>query len=246
MTDEAKRVRYALVQMHHKAQTGHLGGALSMVEILLAVHGKGRVIVSKGHAISAWYAVCVERGRNNAVQLGFSLPDFNRQGSNLPEQPRPGGAFTEWATGSLGHGLSVGLGFALADKLKGDPTRTFVVMSDGECQEGSVWEAAMLAHSLKLTNLTVVVDANEWQATCRTLVSQDRLAHQWEGFGWNVRTPWVDLIDLCIQQSNGLDAIVTHTKKGLGISFMEDDLNWHYKHPSADDVERARIELGQP
>ena len=239
--------------MHHKAQTGHLGGALSMVDILLAVHGEGRVIVSKGHAISAWYAVLYEKGRQGvAQQLGFSLADFNRHGSNLPEQPAPDSYGVEWATGSLGHGLSVGLGFALADKLKGNDTRTFVILSDGECQEGSVWEAAMLAPVLGLTNLTVIVDANDFQATGKTIVNNHWLSHKFDAFGWHTQDTPPSQLDGAVYVAScpivRPTAIIAHTVKGAGIPFIEANQknDWHYRAPSAEDVERARIELGQP
>jgi len=251
MTDAelAKRIRFALVQMHHQAQTGHLGGALSCVDILVALYNHPRppfrLIFSKGHAISALYATldCL------AFKSGNVIDSFNQRGSKLPEQPSPDSYGVEWATGSLGHGLSVGVGFALADRLAKRDRHTYVLLSDGECQEGSVWEAAMLASSLKLTNLTAIVDANGWQATQRTM-EPEKLMAKFSAFGWGVSevVPRVNpdkLLNL-VDANNTRHlprAVLALTLKGAGISFMEDDLNWHYRHPSAEDVERARKEL---
>lgn len=236
----------SLVEMHHRAKTGHLGGALSCVDVLLGAEwwsfaepGRStRIILSKGHAASALYAVAADDSRD--------LSDFNQPGSNVPEQPKPGGFATQWATGSLGHGLSVGLGFAIAQPKR----RIFVILSDGECQEGSVWEAAMLAPALGITNLTAIVDANDWQAIGRTIVPNASLSAKFEAFGWhaqdipgNEMTHVIGSLDVANRQHLPT-AIIAHTKKGAGISFMENDNNWHYRHPSADDVDRARQELG--
>lgn len=245
----AKRVRYSLVQMHHRAQTGHIGGALSCVDILVALQGRGRIVLSKGHAASALYA-CAALATDAPKVWPAHLEIFNERWSTMPEQPAPHSFATTWATGSLGHGLSVGLGFALADRLKGNDTRTYVVLSDGECQEGSVWEAAMLAASLKLSNLTAIVDANGWQAIGRTIADNMDLEDKFTAFGWTAETvsgndPSRIAMKLDRRDETHPYALIAHTKKGAGISFMEDDNNWHYRHPSAEDVARARAELGQ-
>lgn len=250
----AKRARLDVVTMHHTAQTGHVGGALSCVDLLVAAYAQPdtRVILSKGHAASALYAVHWERvGRHTAPPL-FSLHDFNAPNSGMPEQPSPHSIGTEWATGSLGHGLSVGLGMALADRMAGKPTRTVVILSDGECQEGSVWEAAMLAGALGVTNLVAVVDYNGWQAIgpSRPFGSSEAVFRRFEAFGWTpVRINGRRMADVAeaLSPRENLTtpfAVIAHTLKGQGISFMEDDNNWHYRHPTADEVERARQELG--
>jgi len=258
----ARTVRYRLIEISHRAQTAHLAGALSCVDLLVALYwtrlradpanpadpARDRLIFSKGHAVSALYTVLAMRGYFPEARL----VDYNREGAGLPEQPAPHGVpGVEWATGSLGHGLGVGLGVALAAQIQGSTYRTYVLMSDGECQEGSVWEAAMLAPKLGLGSLTVMIDFNKWQATGRSteIMQMEPLAEKWHAFGWNACE--VDGHDLsaivsALHQENPADkplAIVAHTVKGRGVSFIEDDNNWHYRSPSADEVVKAKKEL---
>ena len=175
----ARAIRFELIAISHRAQSAHLAGALSCVDLLVAVYwtrlridpqrpndpARDRLIFSKGHAISALYTTLAKRGFFPEEEL----LQFNVEGSRLPEQPSPGCVpGVEWATGSLGHGLGVGLGMALASRIRRIPYDVYVVMSDGECQEGSVWEAAMLAPRLGLGPFTVLVDFNKWQATARS------------------------------------------------------------------------------
>jgi len=157
----SRQVRFRLIEISHRAQTAHLAGALSCVDLLVALYwtrlrispgsvtdpGRDRLIFSKGHAVSALYTVLAMR---DFFPID-NLARYNEEGAGLPEQPSPGCVpGVEWATGSLGHGLGVGIGMAVASRIQSIPYRTFVVMSDGECQEGSVWEAAMLAPRLGL------------------------------------------------------------------------------------------------
>jgi transketolase len=258
----ARQVRFRLIEISHRAQTAHLAGALSCVDLLVALYwtrlritpgsvtdpGRDRLIFSKGHAVSALYTVL-------AMRDFFPIDDlarYNEEGAGLPEQPSPGCApGVEWATGSLGHGLGVGIGMAVASRIQSIPYRTFVVMSDGECQEGSVWEAAMLAPRLGLGDLTVLVDFNKWQATGRSteIMQMEPLGEKWRAFGWHS----IDVdghdpaaIVAALRADKPKDqplAIIAHTIKGRGVSFIEDDNNWHYRSPSADEVEKARAEL---
>lgn len=257
----ARRIRLLLVEISHKAGTPHLGGALSVVDILVAAYWKelaidpkkpldqnrDRLIFSKGHAVTALYAALAHRGF-----FPMALLDkFNQDGAVLAEQPGPGCVpGLEVATGSLGHGLPFGVGMAWAGKLQKRGYRVMTVISDGESNEGSVWEAALLAPAQKLDNLTVVVDYNKWQATGRSheVMSMDPLADKWKAFGWEAVE--VDGHDLrALAEAMGRRpagrplAIVAHTVKGKGISFMEDDNNWHYRIPSADEVLKAKEEL---
>ncbi len=258
-----REIRFQLIELSHRAQSAHLAGALSCVDLLVALYWtqlkispsdalhpeRDRLIFSKGHAISALYAVLARRGFFPESHLAR----YNEEGGTLPEQPSPGCApGVEWATGSLGHGLGVGLGMALSAKILGHGFRTFVLMSDGECQEGSVWEAAMLAPRLSLDNLVALIDFNKWQATGRSceIMEMQPMKAKWEAFGWNVRE--VDGHHLCaivdalqdpIEQMNKPLMIIAHTVKGRGISFIEDDNNWHYRSPSAVEVEQAKMEL---
>ena len=258
-----REIRFKLIEISHRAQTAHLGGSLSCVDILVALYwtalridpgrpddlNRDRLIFSKGHAISALYAVLARRGFFPESEL-FK---YNEDGGNYPEQPSPGCApGVEWATGSLGHGLSVGLGMALAAKIQGRNYRVFVIMSDGECQEGSVWEAAMLAPRLKLENVITLIDFNKWQAIGRSdeVMAMEPLMAKWEAFGWvcrevNGHNPF-ELIK-ALHDPRPTDTplvIVAHTIKGKGVSFMEDDNNWHYRSPTAEEVKKARTELG--
>lgn len=259
-----RRIRFKLVQMSHAAGTPHLASALSCVDILVAAYWsvvhidpknpndplRDRCILSKGHAATALYAVLAEKGFFPKEWLD----DFAKNCSPLAEQPAPDCApGVELATGSLGHGLPVGVGMALAGRIQKQDYRVFVIMSDGECNEGSVWEAAMFAPAQRLDRLAVVVDYNKWQATGRSneVMALDPLRKKWEAFGWNaVEMDGHDIQSLARSMNRVPDgdgkplAIIAHTVKGKGISFMEDDNNWHYRVPRADEVERARKELG--
>jgi transketolase len=258
----SRQVRFSLIEISNRAQTAHLAGALSCVDLLVALYwtrlritpetvtdpGRDRLIFSKGHAISALYTVLAKRG----FFPEENLARYNEEGAGLPEQPSPGCVpGVEWATGSLGHGLGVGIGIALASRIQATPYRTYVVMSDGECQEGSVWEAAMLAPRLGLGSLTILVDFNKWQATGRSteIMQMEPLAAKWQSFGWCARE--VDGHDLpAIVDALHADtppdqplAIIANTIKGRGVSFIQDDNNWHYRSPSAEEVVKARQEL---
>lgn len=258
----AREVRFKLVEMSNQAQTGHLGGALSCVDILVAAYWGGlrvdpenpndpdrdRLIFSKGHAISALYAVLAKRGYFPEKDLDL----FNEAGSNLPEHPFPHCVpGIEWATGSLGHGLGVGIGMALAAQLLGKRHRVCVIMSDGECQEGSVWESAMFAPRHRLSNLKIIIDFNKWQATGRSceIMAMEPLREKFSAFGWKaIEVPGNDLSALFPVISDWNDterptAIIAHTIKGYGISFIQDDNNWHYRSPSSEEVVKAKKEL---
>jgi transketolase len=260
----ARRIRGRLVEMSHKAGTAHLASALSCVDVLVAAYWavlnhdplrpdapeRDRFILSKGHAVSALYAALAYRGYFPIEWLDT----FDEEGSALPEQPSPCCVpGLELATGSLGHGLSVGVGFAFAARLAGRSSRVFVVLSDGECNEGVVWEAAMFAAAQNLDRVTAVIDYNKWQATGRSeeVMAIAPLREKWAAFGWSAReVDGHDLPALVETMSRTPDgsgkpvAIVAHTIKGKGVSFMEDDNNWHYRSPNAEELRKAQIELG--
>ncbi len=260
----ASRIRGKLVEISHKARTPHLGSALSCVDILVAAYwsvltidpqnpddpDRDRLILSKGHAAPALYLALAYRGFF-PKQL---LDSYAQPGSCLEEHPSlgcvPG---VEAATGSLGHGLSLGLGMAIAGRIQGRSYRVFVVMSDGECNEGSVWEAAMLAPAHKLDNVITIVDFNCWQATGRSceIMALRPLRQKWESFGWSAYeidghdlNALVDALRNVPDGSGNPVAIVAHTVKGKGVSFMEADTTWHYRIPDADEVKAAQQELG--
>jgi transketolase len=204
-------------------------------------------LLSKGHAATALYAALSWKG----VIKRCDLKKFGQKGSLLEEHPTPKQPGVEAATGSLGHGLSIGNGMALSTRITDNDFHVFVLMSDGECNEGSVWEAAMFASQHKLLNLTAIVDFNKWQATGRSqnVLKLEPLADKWTSFGWEVSE--VDGHDHQIlfnefskNSINGPKMVICHTVKGKGISFMEDDNNWHYRVPTGEEVRKAKVELG--
>ncbi|MEM7164852.1 MAG: transketolase [Planctomycetota bacterium] len=258
----SREIRGTVVQMSHASGAPHLGSNLSCIDILVAAYwdavridpsqpsdpGRDRFILSKGHAAAALYATLALRGFFPIEQLRR----FNEVGYHLPEQPAPDCVpGVELATGSLGHGLGVAAGIALAAKIQRKDYHTFCLLSDGECNEGSVWEAAMFAPAQHLGQLTAIIDYNGWQATGRSdeVLALAPLTDKWSAFGWDTRE--VDGHDLAaLQDAIRTDdarqtprAIIAHTVKGKGVSFMEDDNNWHYRIPTADEVAAARREL---
>jgi len=262
----ARNLRYQVVQMSHASGAPHLGSSLSCIDILVAAYwrtlridptaagapNRDRFILSKGHAAPALYTCLAARG----FFPESWLDTFAVHGGQLAEQPAPNCApGVELATGSLGHGLPVGCGLALAGRIKNLDYRTLVVMSDGECNEGSVWEAAMFAAGKSLGRLTVVIDYNKWQATGRSdeVLALASLRDKWAAFGWEAGE--VDGHDISAiaeaiaprgEATGRPRAIIAHTVKGKGVAFMEDDNNWHYRIPDAAEVERAAQLLTTP
>ncbi|TPW17666.1 MAG: transketolase, partial [Elusimicrobia bacterium] len=260
----ARKVRAQVVSMSHEAGVPHLGSSLSCVDILVALYWgalavdpakpkdpeRDRAILSKGHAATTLYTVLAHRG----FFPGSELSRFNQDGGPMQEHPGPGCMpGVEVATGSLGHGLSLGLGMALSGKVRGRDFRTYVVMSDGELNEGSVWEAAQFAPAKGLDRVMAIVDFNKWQATGRSreVLALDPLREKWEAFGWKaVEVDGHDMGALTalmrgLPEGGGKPvAVIAHTVKGRGVSFMEDDNNWHYRIPTSDEVLAAHRELG--
>lgn len=259
----ARTIRGRVIETSHRTGTPHLGSCLSCVDILTAAYfavlridptrptdpDRDRFILSKGHGAPALFQALALRGFYDVSMMD----NYGEDGSVFGEHPPtpdhlPG---IEAATGSLGHGLPLGLGMAFAGKLRGSDHRTFVVLGDGECNEGSVWEAAMVAPAIGLDRVTVIVDYNKWQATDRsnTVTALAPLVEKWRAFGWNAHE--IDghclqsLVDTMSAAPNGKPtAIIANTVKGKGASFMEDDNNWHYRIPTKDEVAAARRELG--
>ena len=262
----ASRIRGRVIEMSHKARAAHLGSALSCVDILTALYwsalnihpaepdapARDRFVFSKGHAAPALYAALAFRGFFNPVLLN----DFATQGSSLEEHPGPGCApGVEAAAGSLGHGLSMACGMALAGRIQGNSYRVMTLISDGETNEGSVWEAAMFAATHGLDNMVAIIDFNKWQATGRSceVMAIEPLIDKWSSFGWQaIEVDGHDITALARSLAPGANdsgrplAIIAHTVKGKGVSFMEDDNNWHYRIPTADEVVRAKKELHLP
>ncbi len=260
----ARRIRGKLVEMSHRSGAAHLGSSLSCVDILVALYwtalsidpenpshpGRDRFILSKGHAASALFATLAFKG----FFLTEILDTFAEPGSCLEEHPGPGCApGVEAATGSLGHGLSLGIGMALAGRIQEQLYRVFTLLSDGECNEGSVWEGAMFAAGQRLDNVLAIIDFNKWQATGRSceVMALNPLQDKWRSFGWSVHEvdghnikALADVLSNFPDESGCPVAVVAHTVKGKGVSFMEDDNNWHYRIPNAQEVLEAKKELG--
>ena len=261
----AAGLRADVIGLSHRAKTPHLGSSLSCIDLLVALYwdflridparpdaaDRDRFILSKGHAAPALYATLCASG----FFPQKLLDEYAHDGAALAEQPAPDCApGVEWATGSLGHGLSVGVGMALAARLQRRDYRTVVLLSDGECNEGTVWEAAMFAAAQKIGSLSVLVDYNKWQATGRSeeVMSLAPLREKWEAFGWeSYEVDGHDFAEIraaltCAELPDRTKplAIIAHTIKGRGVSFMEDDNNWHYRIPNAEELAAARKELG--
>lgn len=260
----AATLRARVVETSGRAEVPHLGSCLSCVDVLVALYwgvlrldparpawaGRDRFILSKGHAAPALFQVLALRGYYPEAELA----DYGRDGGRFAEHPPAHGVpGVEAATGSLGHGLPMGVGMALGARLAGIDNRTFVLVSDGECNEGSTWEAAMMAGAQRLDRLTVVVDFNKWQATGRSreVLALDPLVDKWAAFGWQAEEldghDLPALLEALSRPPDGTGrprAIVAHTVKGKGVSFMEDDNNWHYRTPNPAEVAAAKAELG--
>ncbi len=265
LQEMARRIRVHVLSMIAGSQAGHPGGSLSCVDVLTALYFGGilnvdpcdpkkvdrdRFILSKGHASPALYAALAERGYFS-VDI---LPTFDQIGSLLQGHPdmklTPG---IDMSTGSLGQGLSAGLGMALAARLEGLPSRVFVLLGDGECQEGQVWEAAMVATHQRATNLTAIVDNNRIQllGPLQEIVAIEPLAPRWRSFGWRVlEVDGHDFAQLLTALKTPVDSegrptvIIAHTVKGKGVSFMENTAAWHSKPPSQEQLALALAELG--
>ncbi len=260
----ALTLRQRLVSTSAAAKIPHLGSCLSCVELLVALYwrelhvdpanpedpNRDRFLLSKGHGAPILFQVLAERGFFPLERLA----DFGKAGSVFHEHPPKPGYIPgiEAATGSLGHGLPMALGMALAARIQQRPSRCYALLSDGECNEGSIWEAALLAASQKVHTLTAIIDFNKWQATGRSqeVMALDPLPAKWEAFGWHAQE--IDGHDfVAIGQALAAaraeielpSVIVAHTVKGKGVSFMEDDNNWHYRTPNPQELAAALAEL---
>ncbi len=264
-TELAKRIRQHSVRMTGKANASCIGSSLSSADIVAALYGRvlrydpdrpewpdrDRFIMSKGHACTALYAAMAECGYFPIELLDSYYQDGSPLGGHVTHKYIPG---VELSTGSLGHGLGVAVGMALSAKRDSNPARMFCLLSDGECDEGSVWEAALFAPHHKLDNLIAIVDYNKIQSfgMVKEVLDLDPLADKWRAFGWAVRE--VDGHDLSAVEDALLQApyeagrpscIVAHTIKGKGVSFMENQLLWHYRAPVGEYMVKALAELEQ-
>ncbi len=253
-TLQAAAARRRLLRMHYEAGVGHIGGNLSALDAMLHLHtsemGPNDVFVlSKGHAAGALYVALWSIG-----MLGEDdLATFHRDGTRLAGHPIAGWhPRIRFSTGSLGHGLGLAAGVALGKRLRGEPGRVFCLLSDGECEEGSIWEAALFAHHQMLGNLVVLVDNNGLQGfgTTEEVASLGSLRQKFEGFGLEaLEIDGHSTAELAGALRGGEArprAVVMRTIKGRGVSFMENALAWHYLPLDAASYARAMAELDAP
>ena len=261
----ASIMRGRIIERSHLSGLPHLGSCLSCVDLLVALYfhqmkinpenpgdiNRDRFILSKGHGVPALFQALAMRGYFPISDLDAYGEDGGVSGEHPPTPSHLAGI--EAATGSLGHGLPLGLGMAIASRVNQKPYSVYVILGDGECNEGSVWESALLAAAQKVSNLCVIIDFNKWQATDRSeeVMALNPLVDKWKSFGWNALEIDGHNFNQIIEalkkfpNSNGKPlAIIAHTIKGKGVSFMEDDNNWHYRIPSAEEVSLSKIELG--
>ena len=258
----AWRMRVDAIEMTHATHASHLASVLSVIDIVAVLYAdilhvnprepempeRDRFILSKGHAGISVYTALAESGFFPVEELKKYYTDGSVYSGHVSSKGIPG---VEFSTGSLGHGASVACGMAFAARRAGRTHQVYTVVGDGECDEGSVWEMALFANQYRLNNLTVIVDHNKMQAmgTCEEVMALGSLEDKWRSFGWDV---------VCCEDGNNHDqlreafaaragekphVIIAHTVKGKGISFMENNLLWHYRDPQGEDYKHAIEEL---
>ena len=260
---ESKAVRRETFTMAYRSKSGHLGSAFSIVDILTVLYGhflridpknpknpdRDRFILSKGHGCSSLYVTLARRGFFDPALLETFIQD----GSHLPGHPSsmllPG---IEASTGSLGHGLGIGIGMALAGKRDSKTYRTVAILSDGECDEGSTWEGILTAHHWQLGNLIAIVDYNKIQSFGRVseVMELEPFAAKWQSFGWDTQevdghdhSALLAALERAAEDRGQPHVIIAHTTKGKGVSFMEDTVDWHYWTPNEQHYTQAMREL---
>ena len=253
------------LEMTHISRGSHIGAIFSVAEIMATLYTgvlnvnpaepkmpeRDRLILSKGHAGAAVYAALAERGSFPVEELSTHYANGSRLSGHVSHKGIPG---VEFSTGSLGHGLAVAAGMALGGKKDKADWRVYCVLGDGECDEGSVWEAALQAHQYKLDNLIAVVDHNRMQSLdfCENTIALEPFTDKWAAFGWNVMqvdghdTEALRAAFAQAKANRGTDkptVIIAETTKGKGVSFMENDILWHYRTPQGEEYEAALAEL---
>lgn len=259
----AQRTRIRIIRMLAEAGSGHPGGSLSAVEIVTALYFsklrhrpddpswplRDRFVISKGHGVPVVYAAMAEAGYIEEAEL-LTLRKIDGRLQGHPDRVRLPGI--EAATGSLGQGLSVAVGMALASRMDGTPYRVYCLLGDGECQAGQVWEAAMAAGKYGLDCLTAIIDYNKVQldGPVHEIMDLEPLREKWESFNWATRlidgndiVAVLQALDAASATAGGPSVIIAHTIKGKGVSFMEGRYQWHGKAPSQEEAKRALAEL---
>lgn len=264
LENKAKEIRRNIVDMIYHSGAGHIGGSLSSTDILVTLYYKimridprnpvwtdrDRFILSKGHSVEGYYTILADLGFIDREELK-TYCKFNSRLTGHPTVKIPG---VEANTGSLGHGLSLGVGMALAGKMDKKDYKVYVLMGDGEQAEGSIWEAAMCAKHYKLDNLIGIVDRNKLQIGGPTeyVMSLEDLSAKWASFGWEVVevnghniSQLVTVFESVPVKYNKPTLILAHTVKGKGVSFIEDKPEWHHKIPTSEEYTRMIRELNQ-
>ncbi|MEV6342701.1 transketolase [Actinoplanes sp. NPDC051851] len=260
----ARAVRAHVLRMTHSGRSSHVGSALSCADILAVLHtdvleldpehpdwpDRDRFVMSKGHAGAALYAVLAERGFFDPAVLHRHYQNGSYLSGHVSHVGVPG---VEVSTGSLGHGLPIGAGLAWRARQTGRSWRTYVLLGDGECDEGSVWESALFAAHHELANLVAIVDYNGLQSlgTTEETLRLEPFAAKWRAFGWQVTE--IDGHDhaalakaLAVPRSaepGRPRCVLAHTVKGKGVSFMENEVLWHYRPPDDAELSRALAEV---
>lgn len=260
----SKLSRLSCLSMIHKSRAAHLGSSLSVIDILSVIFGysakvdktfpdhisSDQVLISKGHAAAGSYAVLAHAGFFDTEILDTYCEDGSLLSGHVTYGKVPGVPFS---TGSLGHGLPLGIGLAYARKEEKNPPMVYVIMSDGECDEGTTWESALIANHLELHNLVVVIDRNHLQSfgSTESTIKLEPFARKWDSFGWNVyelnghdHKAIADTIELIKTNLNGKPSVlICETTKGKGVSFMENQVIWHYRPPTDEQFIAAKHEL---
>lgn len=253
----ARTVRRFVLEASKRANVGHIGSSLSVVELLVALYcrvlrgepgdaDRDRFLLSKGHAALALYCTLVATGRLEEQ----ALETFCDDGTLLGVHPEHALQGIDFSSGSLGQGLSVGAGAALAARMQGSSRRVFVLLSDAECNEGSIWEAIQFASHHKLGNLVAIVDLNGQQAFGYThdVINLSPLGSRWQAFGWDVHELDGHDVAAVAATIEGLDTetphvLIARTTFGRGVSYMERTIDWHYLPMSDEQFEQALAEV---
>jgi transketolase len=259
----AKQIRIHALKMTNSGGSSHIGSALSIADILAVLYGcilrvdpkhpkaleRDRFILSKGHAGAAIYAALAEAGFFSTEKLKTHYQDGSDLSGHVSHKGIPG---VELSTGSLGHGLSIGAGMALGAKMDGDNHRVFVLLSDGECDEGSTWESILFASHHRLDNLVAIIDYNKIQslAPVAETIGLEPFADKWRSFGWALREAdghdhqqLQDALAEFPEELGKPTVVIANTIKGKGVSFMENTVLWHYRCPKGEEFEAALREL---
>lgn len=264
LEEQAVQLRRDIVEMIHTAKAGHPGGSLSAVDMITALYfhvmridpqnprweDRDRFVLSKGHACPALYAALARRGFFDPKHL-TTLRQYHSILQGHPDMNKTPGI--DISSGSLGNGLAIGVGMAMSGRLHHQDYMTYVMLGDGEVQEGMVWEAAMAAHHHDLGNLVAIVDCNGVQINgwVNEIMTVEPLADKWRAFGWNVvEVNGHNMKDLLTvlhtaKTMRHPTVILMRTVKGRGVSFMEDDCKWHGNSPSDEELVQAILEIGE-